>query len=713
MHPVARFLLTLLLVISAAPAGAGQGPQNVAVVINARSYASVAIGHRYAKLRGIPTINLLYLDWDGSTVGTDVETFRQRLLVPALKAIEDRKLAPQITTLAWSCDFPYVIDFQADLKPDSQIDNTAKRFPQGSLTGLTYLTNMVVPKNPVYSQLATNLYYRPAVEDKLLLPTRSFPPQAVWNQQGDTTDTKGVRYWMSTMLGYTSGRGNSLDEVENYLQRAAAADGIYPAGCVYYLTNGDVRAKTRAPGFQGAATALHELGIEAEITDGILPRDRGNVMGLMIGATDYRFADSGSLVQPGAICENLTSFGGILRENAGQTALTECLRAGAAGSSGTVTEPFAIQAKFPHPMIHVHYAKGCSLAEAFYQAVQGPYQLLIVGDPLCRPWATIPTVHVAGLPAPGETITGQLILRPTASCVSGKHVKRFELYVDGRLMSQSAPAEELTTDTITWADGFHELRVVAYEDSPIETQGHFVTRVQSANHDWEPIKFEVSSVRPAWEDDITIHAHSPHGGALMLYHNQRLVCLTNAEEVTWKLPAAKFGPGPGEFNVLAARGNGTQHSFIGQAVEVEIQPPALSPAIPNPGETRPGLRLERDGQPVQIVERLADDWIAKSGLAADESFVLRGYFTANAAGLHQFQFEFSGDLELLVDGRPQAQPHAHRSTPGWHYYCPVNLAAGWHEVEIRGKLDQHKTLNACFGLQGTQTIAGGLFRHVE
>lgn len=708
----ATITVATLLTLCAVTAFAGQGPQNVAVVINSRSYASVAIGHRYAKLREIPVANLIYLDWDGSTIGTDIETFRQRLLIPALKAVEDRKLAPHITTLAWSADFPYVIDFQGDLQPDSKIDPTAKRFPQGSLTGLTYLTNMVVPKNPVYSQLGTNLYFRPAVEDKLLLPTRSFPPQAVWNQQGDTTDTKGVRYWMSTMLGYTSGRGNSIEEVESYLQRAVAADGRYPDGSVYYLSNGDVRAKTRAPAFRGSVTALEDLGIDAEIIDGVLPRDRGDVMGLMIGATDYRFADSGSLVQPGAICENLTSFGGILRENAGQTALTECLRAGAAGSSGTVTEPFAIQAKFPHPMIHVHYAKGCSLVEAFYQSVQGPYQLLIVGDPLCRPWAAIPTVKFDGLPQNGR-IAGQLILRPAATTVAGKRVKRFELYVDGRLATQCSPGDELTVDTVTWSDGYHELRVVAYEDSPIETQGYLLTHVRSANHNWVPLEVKITPQRPAWDEEVTIHAVAPRGGALMLYHNQRLVSLANTEEVTWKLPAAKFGPGTGLITVIAARGNGPQHSYLGDPVEIEVQPPRLLAAKVIVGETKPGLRLERVDRPHQIVDRLTDDWVTKAGIESDEPFVLRGLVMAEAAGLHQFQFEYAGELEVLVDGLPLAPRSLHRATPGWQYYCPVNLAEGLHEVEIRAKLDQHRLFRAYFGNRGTQAVNSGLFRHVQ
>ena len=62
-------------------------------------------------------------------------------------------------------------------------------------------------------------------------------------------------------------------------------------------------------------------------------------------------------------------------------------------------------------MIQVHYARGCTLAEAFYQSVRGPYQLLIVGDPLCRPWADIPQVSVAG-DAGGGRGHGTLTLKP-------------------------------------------------------------------------------------------------------------------------------------------------------------------------------------------------------------------------------------------------------------------------------------------------------------
>ena len=95
-----------------------------------------------------------------------------------------------------------------------------------------------------------------------------------------------------------------------------------------------------------------------------------------------------------------------------------------------MTEPYSIAEKFPSPMIHVHYARGCDVAEAFYQSVSGPYQLLIVGDPLCRPWAEIPRVSVAGV-EPGAEVRGDLTLKPAATLANDATVDHFELFIDG------------------------------------------------------------------------------------------------------------------------------------------------------------------------------------------------------------------------------------------------------------------------------------------
>ncbi len=173
---------------------------------------------------------------------------------------------------------------------------------------------------------------------------------------------------------------------------APTADGTHPKETIYLVRNDDIRSKVRHDLFPDVVRELAKLGVAAEILEGTVPLNKDDVQGLVMGTADFDWKASGSTILPGAICEHFTSFGGVMTAGADQTPLSEFLRYGAAGASGTVTEPYAIPHKFPSPMIQVHYARGCTLAEAFYQSVHGPYQLLIVGDPLCRPWADIPQV---------------------------------------------------------------------------------------------------------------------------------------------------------------------------------------------------------------------------------------------------------------------------------------------------------------------------------
>ena len=159
------------------------------------------------------------------------------------------------------------------------------------------------------------------------------------------------------MLGVTAGRGNSVSEIVRGLESSAAADGTKPPGTIYFVSNDDVRSKTRSPAFPPIVKAIEALGVRAEVVSGVLPSARRDVAGLMTGTAEFDWAASKSTILPGAICDNLTSYGGIFTATVGQTPLSAFIRAGAAGSSGTVIEPYALQPKFPHPAIQLHYAR--------------------------------------------------------------------------------------------------------------------------------------------------------------------------------------------------------------------------------------------------------------------------------------------------------------------------------------------------------------------
>lgn len=398
-------------------------PENVAVVVNADSWASAALANAYVKLRGIPTNNVITVRGLSSFEEIGIDEFRERILTPVLTALDKRGLRGKIDCVAYSADIPYWISFLGETglgTPRPEIGGA------GALTGLTYLYEAVLARSPrEYTALNANFYARRPYrvesrspthpdeekanlrdrivtkrQDLEVQPPRRFRARIAWNARGDSTDAPdGRHYLLSTMLGVTSGRGTSLREAIDILSRAAAADGTRPGGTIYYMINSDIRTATRRWGFDAAIRLLKDAGVTAVIEKGNLPDGRQDIAGAMVGIATFDAAASGIRILPGAICEHLTSGGGVMKWGDGQTPLTEFLRRGAAGASGTVVEPYAIQAKFPDPFIQVHYARGASLAEAFYQSVTGPYQLLIVGDPLCRPWGPPRTNAPAAEPA--------------------------------------------------------------------------------------------------------------------------------------------------------------------------------------------------------------------------------------------------------------------------------------------------------------------------
>ena len=171
------------------------------------------------------------------------------------------------------------------------------------------------------------------------------------------------------------------------LSRSVAADGSNPHGTFWFMNSNDVdRTSPRSWAFTGAAAALVELGKLAEVRDGILPPDGSQVAGAVIGAATFDWPASHATMLAGAWCDHLTSLGGVLDRDSGQTPLSAFLLAGAAGAGGTVHEPLNVANKFPSAFLHVHRVRGLTLVEAVHRTMSAPYQYLAVGDPLSRPW---------------------------------------------------------------------------------------------------------------------------------------------------------------------------------------------------------------------------------------------------------------------------------------------------------------------------------------
>ncbi|MEY4566049.1 MAG: hypothetical protein RLY14_1019 [Planctomycetota bacterium] len=340
-------------------------------------------------------------------------------------------------------------------------------------------------------------------------PSIGFEAKAFWGPNGipSSVPEEGIRYMLSAVLAVTRGQGTSVEEALAALRQSVYADFTNPQGTFYFTSTSDIRTKTRLPAFHLAIQSLKRLGFQAEIVQAQLPQDKRDCLGVMLGTPDFDWNASGAQLQAGAIAENLTSLGGIMTPGPGQTKLSAFIRAGAAASSGTVTEPYAIQAKFPHPMIQAHYAEGATLAEAFYMSVTGPYQLLIVGDPLCQPFNHPPRFEVEGLQV-GQTVSGilKLKLKPTTSAslsnnksdkVDGEptsdsqlapatsprqsqdtsvaaktemQIQKIQILIDGRLVQESSFAENISIDLSHLQSGYHEMSLIATDASWLQRE---------------------------------------------------------------------------------------------------------------------------------------------------------------------------------------------------------------------------------------------------
>ncbi len=555
------------LSFATAAALAGGGPENVLLVVNANSDSSKTIANNYIQWRKIPASNVVYVDWKGSPHDASAEIFRDQILVPALIAIDNRRLASQIDYIVYSSDFPPRIDMRhmfAAEKPVPNFDFVA------SLTGSTYLAPLLLSENPNIVAPNINWYVPGPIEPNLKecqqlanVPSRGFSGRYLWDKSGKKTTgaAPGQRYILSTMLGVTVGRGNSVDEILKYLRRSITADGTRPRGTIYFMWNRDIRSSTRDKCFPAVAAQINAAGGRAVVLQGRVPTGAKDVAGMMVGTSDFDLAKSGILILPGAICDHLTSAGGNMEANY-QTPLTEFLRHGAAGASGTVCEPHALQAKFPLPSIQLHYVRGCSLAEAFYQSVSGPYQLLIVGDPLCQPWAAFPTIFVGGVKSM-QKVKGSLSLAPSGTTTIGT----YELFVDGRLVVKASSGHALPLDTTKLPDGYHELRIVGIRSDPIETQGRCIVAIVVDNHDTAVELKLTSANRVGLLGKFKLNVRQPGAKAIVIRQNSRDLVRVEGESGEREISAATLGRGPSVLQAFSEGPAAAVSAPIGVVVE--------------------------------------------------------------------------------------------------------------------------------------------------
>ena len=368
--------LAITTLLTATFAGA-QSPREVLLLANSRSPDSLRIAREYASLRNIPKENVVDLDLPSSILEPEAqispEDFMRFIWEPAQAAIRERGLQSKI--LAWI----YSVDFPVRVTTD----------PPMSLMGMTFVRGHVPASDVISKGSIISPFF--AGPDKPDGPAAEGQPLSWFHDI-----LKDRMPLPSMMLGFTGSRGNDVETILEGLRRGVQSDGTRPTGTVFFVTSDDVRSRCRAWQYPAAAAELQSLGVGARITDQFSNNER-SILGFMMGGASVNPLYGGGVYLPGCMAEHLTSAAGIFHIS-DQTKLSAWIFGGASATAGTVTEPLAIWTKFPSARFYVHQAKGFSILESFYLSIRCPLQILLVGEPLARPFAEQPAARPSARP---------------------------------------------------------------------------------------------------------------------------------------------------------------------------------------------------------------------------------------------------------------------------------------------------------------------------
>lgn len=385
--------------LAAVTVWAGGSGLNVIVVVNQNSTNSVQLGNDYCEQRGVPPQNVLRMtNWTGGSINWSPGDFQNYLLSPLLAMVASRGLTNQAEFVLLSMDIPYRVT-----DGNSQNSTTSALFYGFKTNGMPVagIPSCSLPGNSSNSYAYSELPFSQAMPN-----------------------TASTNSFLAMMLTDTN-----LVAAETTLARSVAADCTYPTQTVFLAKTDDSARNVRFVEFDNSVFENQVASNYAVTRLATNSTAFTNLFGLVTGLANFSLATNAFV--PGGLADNLTSYGGYILENSGQTPSLAFLEAGAAGSYGTVVEPCNYTQKFPDPVDYFYQTRGFSLAEAYYQSVLNPFEGLLVGEPLAAPFARPGSADWSTL-TNGTVLSGSANLSLTfTAAATNRPLAQADLFVDG------------------------------------------------------------------------------------------------------------------------------------------------------------------------------------------------------------------------------------------------------------------------------------------
>ena len=421
-------MLPLLALL--APAHAGLGPDDVVVVYNADEPEAVATAEAYAAARDLaPAQRCGVSGVDPAARALPLADALSLVIDPLQACIAALPHPEDIDAVVLVRGLPYRVDlpdngFFLSLDAAIQIAGATRRSDGVRLLGLPQARQGSLPlasiPNPTYiaggnypgdmtASFGASAWYvtSPRIARGEGVPG---PYRASDDHPYSSWDFGGALYIVGRLDGFDHADARAL------IDRAVAADGSFPAAPFLCMRGADGARGVRDAECEHAIRMLAAQGHAAEwlpAFDGALAERE--VIAYFTGAADLRGAIDGVTYAPGAIVENITSFGAAPNnffcsgdgatcpQSEAQTSIARMIRAGATAAHGTVAEP--LNNVFPNAGMLLLYAQGYTLGEAaLYNQRFLYWQNLWLGDPLVAPFAERPAVSLVDLPPANATL---------------------------------------------------------------------------------------------------------------------------------------------------------------------------------------------------------------------------------------------------------------------------------------------------------------------
>jgi len=390
--PHRHILSIALLAFLACMALAGGGPQNVLIVVNARSRESLEIGNWYRRARDIPYSQVLTLS-TSTAPAVPYQTYLTEIEKPIRDYVTGEGQVDDITCIVLTRGLPVQVDIQNGRTVASLL--AALDLGKGAIR----VINPYLDKGIAFSH-----------RDETL---------------------RGM-YLVTVLNGY------HVQDVKTLIAQGKLGDGQAPDGRFIF------QSVPQMPRASSAAVVdlLTLRGLKAEVA-GAPPAERKDVMGyfsggIYSGLTRDILADT--TFRPGAIVDFAQSYSAAVKnfddsEIPVLLPVSAFVQAGAAGVHGVISEPgFASFPMIASPKTLLdRYTSGFSLAESYYAALPLlNWQNIVLGDPLCTPYAKRPAVSIEMGEGP---LTGQAPVRVSAvTQTRGTTIERIDLYLDDRFL---------------------------------------------------------------------------------------------------------------------------------------------------------------------------------------------------------------------------------------------------------------------------------------